>query len=268
MAAAIESLFRLSSPSKLLTLRQWTPSTTAIRWRTRKPNIQRPIPDHYIKAKYLAALEPIYPEPFANKPWYDACGNLMKTGNTEVEDYQYEKLLAKKAFTHFSDSQVIAILHENPTKAYEKMQIKQLLHGHDMRFVYANKKIMKMALVGTEFEPMLRLHVGSTCYLCSKDLQVAKLLKLLKKMPTHILLGGMVQGRLLTRSQLAWCSTLPDISILRAELCSILSSSSSNISQSLMHHQQNLSQSLATLASSDSSSQSDSSSDLEKKEEK
>ena len=78
----------------------------------------------------------------------------------------------------------------------------------------------------------------------------------------------MVQGRLLTRSQLAWCSTLPDISILRAELCSILSSSSSNISQSLMHHQQNLSQSLATLASSDSSSQSDSSSDLEKNEEK
>ena len=69
----------------MLTLRQWTPSTTAIRWRTRKPNIQRPIPDHYIKAKYLAALEPIYPEPFANKPWYDACGNLTKTGNTEVE---------------------------------------------------------------------------------------------------------------------------------------------------------------------------------------
>ena len=70
--------------------------------------------------------------------------------------------------------------------------------------------------------------------------------------------GAMVQGRLLTRSEVAWCSTLPDISILRAELCSILSSSSSNLSQNLMHHQLNLSQSLASLASSTSSNSSDS----------
>jgi len=134
-----------------------------------------------------------------------------------------------------------------------------------MRFVYANKNIIKMALAGTEFEPILRLHVGSTCYLCCKNFEVAKLLKLLKKMPTHILLGAMVQGRLLTRAQLTWCSSLPDISILRAELCSILSSSSSNISQNLMHHQQNLSMSLTSLASSASNSSSDSDSDSETK---
>jgi len=260
-------------------LRQWTPSTTAIRWRTRKPNIQRPIPDHYVKAKYLAALAPIYPEPLANVPWYDACGNLLKNKKTEAEEHPYEKLLANKVYNHFAESQVIAVLHENPTKAYEKMQvmniktlqrfvnylnflqIRHLLDGHDMRFVYANKNIIKMALAGTEFEPMLRLHVGSTCYLCCKNLEVTKLLKLLKKMPTHILLGAMVQGRLLTRSEVAWCSTLPDISILRAELCSILSSSSSNLSQNLMHHQLNLSQSLASLASSTSSNSSDSDSD-------
>lgn len=70
------------------------------------------------------------------------------------------------------------------------LQIRHLLDGHDMRFVYANKNIIKMALAGTEFEPMLRLHVGSTCYLCCKNLEVTKLLKLLKKMPTHILLGN------------------------------------------------------------------------------
>lgn len=57
-------------------------------------------------------------------------------------------------------------------------------------------------------------------------------------------LGGVVQGRLLTRNELQWCSTLPDINMLRAELCSILASSTSQLSQSLTYQQQQLARSL------------------------
>ena len=39
--------------------------------------IQRPIPDHYVKARYKAALEPIYPDPLTNKPWFEVCGNIV-----------------------------------------------------------------------------------------------------------------------------------------------------------------------------------------------
>lgn len=53
-----------------------------------------------------------------------------------------------------------------------------------------------------------------------------------------------MDGRLLTKNQLLWCSTLPSLDILRAELCSILSSSMQRLSQNLIHHQQNLSWSL------------------------
>lgn len=140
-----------------------------------------------------------------------------------------------------------------------------MLHGHNMRMVFGSKKIATMALAGTEFEPVLKLHVGRTCYLCSKDLQVPKLLKFAKKMNTYILLGklticlplqlhkyynliivsgGVVQGRLLTKSQLLWVATLPNIDTLRAELCSILSSPSSQLSQTLTYQQQSLSRSL------------------------
>ena len=45
----------------------------------------------------------------------------------------------------------------------------------------------------------------------------------------------------MTRNQLTWCSQLPDIGTLRAELCSILSSASVNLSQNLSHHQMSLS---------------------------
>lgn len=56
--------------------------------------------------------------------------------------------------------------------------------------------------------------------------------------------GGVVQGRLVTKNQLQWCAKLPDIDTLRAELCHILSSSVSQLSQCLTHQQQSLSQSL------------------------
>lgn len=66
--------------------------------------------------------------------------------------------------------------------------------------------------------------------------------------------GGVVQGRLLTKTQLQWAATLPNIDMLRAELCSILSSSSSHLSQTLMSHQQTLVQSLEQHAKVDQTS--------------
>lgn len=224
-------------------MKPWLPTSTSIRWKTRKPNIQRPIPDHYVKARYKAALEPIYPDHLTNKPWFEVCGNII-TKKEEEERSKYEELLAKLFHSRFADSQLIAIFHENSTKALELMKIKQMLHGHDMKMVFGSKKIANMALAGTEFEPILRLHLSKTAYLCSKDLQVPKLLKFAKKMPTYVLLGGFVQGRLLTKTQLQWVATLPDINMLRAELCSILSSSTSQLSQALTYQQQNLSRSL------------------------
>ena len=38
-----------------------------------------------MKAKFLAAIEPIYPEPLVNKPWYEVCGNNHKTSRAESE---------------------------------------------------------------------------------------------------------------------------------------------------------------------------------------
>jgi len=70
-------------------------------------------------------------------------------------------------------------------------------------------------------------------------------------------LGGVVQGRLITKSQLQWCATLPDINMLRAELCSILSSSTSQLSQSLTHQQQKLTQSLEQHAKKESETSTD-----------
>lgn len=64
-----------------------------------------------------------------------------------------------------------------------------MLHPHNARMVFGSTKIARMALTGTELEPVLQLHVGSTSYMCCKDNNVPKLLKFIKNMPTYVLLG-------------------------------------------------------------------------------
>lgn len=122
--AAIESTTRLIHFQSLL--KPWVPTATAIRWRTRKPNIQRPIPDHYVKARYKAALQPIYPDPLVDMPWFKVCGNIL-TQKEDEEVGKYEELLAKQFYTRFADSQLIAILHENSSKAHEIIKVKVCL---------------------------------------------------------------------------------------------------------------------------------------------
>ena len=64
-----------------------------------------------------------------------------------------------------------------------------MLHGHNMKMVVGSINIATMALAGTIFEPVLKLHMSGTVYLCSKELTIAKMLKFAKKMETHVLLG-------------------------------------------------------------------------------
>lgn len=66
-----------------------------------------------------------------------------------------------------------------------------MLHGHYMKMVYASKKVATMALANTEYEAVLQLHIGMTCYMCCNDFEVSKMLKFAKRMPTYILLGNL-----------------------------------------------------------------------------
>lgn len=78
-----------------------------------------------------------------NKPWYTVCGNVINTTEKEQvkfllspyfgcynfyyilnQESKYEQLLAKQFYGRFAESQLIAVLHENPTKALELLKVK------------------------------------------------------------------------------------------------------------------------------------------------
>ena len=67
--------------------------------------------------------------------------------------------------------------------------MKSLLFGNKIKMVFGSKKIVTKALLGSVYEPVLQLHVGTTCYVCAQDEDVGKMLKLSKKLPPLIMLG-------------------------------------------------------------------------------
>jgi len=141
------------------------------------------------------------------------------------QENPYVKLLSKEVLNWFEHSKLIAFFHKNPTDADEEFQVCNLYtqnnspnHGFFMKlFQYLSfvelcicfsmqarillkrslqmkmknhgKEIMTEALTGTKFEPVLTLYQASTVVAFGPDPDVRKLLRNLKKMPKHVLLG-------------------------------------------------------------------------------
>jgi len=112
-----------------------------------------------------------------------------------------------------------------------------------------NSNIARAALTGTKFEPALQLFMSSTAIGYCSTVDVPKLLKVLKKIPQYILLGLIMENRLLHRADIDRVSEMKDITSVRASLCHTLQMGSVNISRTLLANQTALSASLTTLSS-------------------
>ena len=71
---------------------------------------------------------------------------------------------------------------------------------------------------------------------------------LINNCDSEIILGGILDGRIVNRDELSWYASLPGIEGLHGELVSILGSFASTLSQNITHHQTALSQNLSQLA--------------------
>jgi large subunit ribosomal protein L10 len=64
-----------------------------------------------------------------------------------------------------------------------------VLKRENMHLKQYGKKIVRMALEGTKYEPVLTLFTSRNFMVFSQDVQVSKLLKLNRKIPQLILMG-------------------------------------------------------------------------------
>lgn len=87
---------------------------------------------------------------------------------------------------------------------------------------------MREALQGTKFESTLPLFNSKNCIVFSPEENLNKLQKIVRKVPQIVLLAGIVQGRLMSKTEMVNYAALPSLDVARAQLAAILQSAGGN----------------------------------------
>lgn len=219
---------------------RWVPRLESLRFR--RVNVQKPREPHYERAKYLALVKPMYEvDKSAYLPPSVTCRKTEEQKrNTTRIDNPLERIIAKELYDKCESSKMVCFVHTNPISGEDQFQARVLLKRDNMEIGVYSKYTVATAFENTRYEAILPLFVTHTAIIFSQETNIDKLLKVLKKVPQYILMGGIIDNRLLSVTQLKKYSELKDITTARAQLVSVLNLCAQQTVSQLMAHPQRL----------------------------
>ncbi|KAJ9584217.1 hypothetical protein L9F63_021422 [Diploptera punctata] len=225
--------------SRALLHPKWCSSLQFVRFR--KVVVQKPAQPHYRKALVLKVCTPEYVDPKEGMSLADLCEKPLEISlREEQKETRYERFLAKEVLNWFNNSNMIAFYHVNPIPGGDRQKARITFKRDNMHMKQYGRKVMKMALQNTKYEAVLHLFTSHNYIVFSPETQVAKLLKISKKIPQLILMTAVVDGKLLSLNELIEYSKVPNIQTAQAGLVAVLNSGAVQLNQNLVHHQQTL----------------------------
>ncbi|KAH9282708.1 39S ribosomal protein L10, mitochondrial [Echinococcus granulosus] len=161
-----------------------------------------------------------------------------------IEQNPYRSFLIRKAKTEFydkADGRMVLIFQPLFCFPWELMPVKNKLFENGLQFRRFPMAILKEAARGTKWQifvdtvlkepiPNLYLFGDPTPQLCATALSITGRTRFL------VLLGGMIQHRLMTRDEVKKYATLGDLPAVHAELLSTLQRPMTETGQLLNHH--------------------------------
>ncbi|XP_077556868.1 mitochondrial ribosomal protein L10 [Haemaphysalis longicornis] len=211
--------------------------------RHRRIRGRNPREPHFEKKAILEACKPIIPR--CSKPLWETC-SLATRVDLEREPHPYNRIRANILRNELHEAKLICFMHENPMLMEERRKIHNMLFKKNFFLKAYNNETVRLAITGTKFESALPFTRSRNALILSPEDDVRTFFKLAKKMPQFLLLAGIVHGRFLNREEMQWLSTVPSIQHLQGQTCAILSSLASRTLQITSHHQNRLTQLLAS----------------------
>lgn len=222
---------------------------TAVRSRTRAPNLKKPAIPHWTRAVVLKLVEPIHKDPMEGIHPRETCQKRQKALQSKTEQVNpFEQILAKEFLEKIENAKLVAIFHVLPMTEAELFAARVQLNKISLQYIKQNNTIMRLAFTGTKYEALLKLYESTTCTFYGDEPAVSKLLKLEKKISGLVLLGGVVEDRFMSVQDMKHYASLPSLHTLQAQLVSILGTPAQHLSQNLSANQVELSSSLSRYA--------------------
>ncbi|XP_070139306.1 large ribosomal subunit protein uL10m [Drosophila kikkawai] len=220
-------------PKNLPLIRTSTPALQFLRFRG-KINIQRPKEPHYERARVIAVTQPKYPEP----PKAGTCFRTRAERTQQQLENPYNEIIAREVRNWLDHSKLVAIFHLNSITADEIFRVRVQLHKQNLHLKSYGRKIIGQAVEGTRYEAILPLFHSNHCIIFSPDQQkISTLLKITRKVPQMVLLGGIVEKTLLSRNELMAYAQMPGLQAAQAQLVQTLNQAAGNLVQQLQAHQ-------------------------------
>lgn len=226
------------------------PSTTALRGLVaRSPllasvrhkariNIQKPKQPHWEKARFQRLTQPQLPDPerLLLAP-HDGCFHAVEV-QREQQANPLEVLIGNQLRETCENARLMVFFHRNSMSMGEIHKAWQMLRRGGFTYhKLFNNRIAEHAFSDSRLSAVLQLCRSHTSLVTCPEPRVAQLLKLQKRLPQLVVIGGVVDSRFMCVSELEGCAQLPSLDVLRAQFCHLLGSQAAGLSASLGHHQ-------------------------------
>ncbi|XP_037069172.1 39S ribosomal protein L10, mitochondrial-like [Pollicipes pollicipes] len=225
------------------------PLLTCVRHKARI-NIQRPKLPHWEKARFQRLTVPQLPQTADLLSEDAGCYHAVER-RPEREENPLEVILGKMVRETCEKSELIVFFHRNSISMSEVHKMWQMLKraGFIYHKLFSNT-IAAHAFGSTPLAPVLQLCRSHTSLVTCPEPRVAQLLRLRKKLPQLVMIGGVVSGRFMSVADLERYGQLPGRPALLAQLSGLLAGPAAATSAALNHHQAALVRSLAALSES------------------
>ncbi|CAH0556994.1 unnamed protein product [Brassicogethes aeneus] len=205
-----------------------------------KINIQRPKQAHYEKAVFLEATKPWFVNPNKDKPMSELCKGSGSAWKKEDRVNPFQQIIAGELKRWLTTSRLVAFYHMNPMNAETQFQAYVMFKKEKMHYKNYGRKTLEMAVEGTKYETLLEFYVSHSMTVFSPEPELKKLLKITKKFPQLVLLAGIYDGKLLSKDEFMYYSSIPNLESAQAGLVHTLNSAGSSLVSKLNSHQNSL----------------------------
>lgn len=207
-----------------------------------KINVSKPRIAPLPRRIFEEVTKPIIPSILDSKP-LDSCSILKKKQQQQAkEENAYEQYLIAKCRKMFADfsSHTIAIYQPLTMQFWPLFEVRNkfLRKGLDLHIHYED--VLRQTVLGSRWQHLSPLLEGRLVFMVGKTASIQDILTLSKNTPQLLLLGAVMEDRILTRDDLIKYSRLPAMDVMLADTVSTLNSHASRLSHTLTVEQSRL----------------------------
>ncbi|XP_020711247.2 39S ribosomal protein L10, mitochondrial [Athalia rosae] len=217
-----------------------------------KINIQKPKPPHYERARVMKFVEPVYASWKRGKSLDELCKKPDQVGFPKP-DNPLERIIAREAYNWLSSSRMVAFFHLNPMTTDDRFKLAVALKKVNMYIKVYGRDTLAIAVENTPYKAILQLFISHNIIVFSPEPNVKQLLKIVRKVPSVVLMAGILDGKFVDKKEFVNYASLGDLTAVRTGLVQVLQNAGGvNLNRQLTHHQSLLVSRLQQISSPDS----------------